>query len=156
MDKRVSLSLKLELTWWLVTAILVFGLLYPIYKLRPEFPFWVPNFTYIVVFVTFARYIFLLRHTFLGYAQKAKVAVLFLCLPLAFYLITSLYHFQTYSNEFGLEDLFDDLSLEGQTAIVRYVRSEMLFFGVASILTTIAMPFRMLVSYWRMHNHGTV
>jgi len=36
--------------------------------------------------------------------------------------------------------------------VVNYVRSEMLFFGVGSIIVAIIMPFRMVMSVWRTYN----
>lgn len=154
--KRTVLIWKLEAIWWTVTVLLIVAILYPIYKSQPNFPFLLDNTIYIIVFVTLTRYLFLLKHTFLGYLQWLKVIVLFFCIPLVFYLIERAHNFELYTDEIGLEGLFYHLTLKGQTGMVNYVQNEMRFFGVGSIISTIIMPFRMLISFWRTHNKGTV
>jgi hypothetical protein len=156
MDKKLSLSIRLELVWWMATALLLAGVLFPIYKSRADYPFWITNILFVLVFITFARYIFLLKHTFLAWLQWAKVAVIILCIPLFIYQIKVMHLFQLYLDEIGLQDLFAHLSFKGQVQMTDYVQAEMLFFGAASIIVTVLLPFRMLISYWRTRNRGTV
>jgi hypothetical protein len=156
MNKQTVLTLRLELLWWIVTGIILLGVLFPIYNSGADFPFWKINIIFIVVFITLTRYLFLLKHTFLGYIQWAKVVVLFLCIPLIIFLIGEMHTFQQYIDEIGLDDIFAHLSLKGQVGMVNYVRSEMLLFGVGAIIAAVLTPFRMLISFWRLHNRGTV
>ena len=156
MEQKKSLTIRLELIWWLVTVLVLAGILFPIYKSKAEYPFWLSNAVFIVVFITLTRYLFLLKHTFLGYAQWMKVAVFFLCIPLLIYLVKAMYTFNDYVDREGLEGLFEHFSWEGQSAMVDYVRTEMILFGVGSIIVAAIMPFRMLISFWRTHNRGTV
>lgn len=147
----------MELLWWLVTLVVVTLVLFPIFRLEPVgFPFWKINTIFIVIFITLTRYVFLLKHTFLGYIQWMKVAVIVLCIPLFLYLIDQLHFFQDYMDKIGLEEEFDHLSLNGQASIISYIDSEMIFFGVGSLICSVFLPFRMLISFWRMHNRGTV
>jgi hypothetical protein len=81
---------------------------------------------------------------------------LFLCIPLAIYLVNSLHAFQLYVDEEGLMGIFATLPAERQQQLAGYVRAEMIFFGVGAILSAVILPFRMLISFWRTHNHGTV
>ena len=156
MLEQNKLQLRLEAIWWIVTVIIVLGILYPIYKVQPNYPFWFENTVFIVVFITFTRYIFLLKHTFLAYQQWLKVLVAVLCIPLFMYLMTEFNAFRVIAEEIGVEEMFNHLSLEGQTDKSSYVRTEMLFFGAASIICSVLMPFRMLISFWRTYNRGTV
>ncbi len=156
MEKRKALTLRLEIIWWIATAVLMAGILYPIYRSGADYPFWVSNSIFILAFITLTRYLFLLKHTFLGKVQWLKVAVLFLCVPLAFYLIKALFAFNDFLDRVSLEALFEDFSWEEQSSMVNYIRTEMIFFGVGSVAAAIAMPFRMLISFWRTHNRGTV
>lgn len=155
-EKSKALTLRLELIWWIVTALLLAGILFPIYKSKAEYPFWLSNTIFILVFVTLTRYLFFLKHTFLGYIQWLKVVVFFLCIPLVIYLLKAIYAFNDYVDRVGLEGLFEHFSWEGQSGMVDYVRTEMILFGVGSIVASVLMPFRMLISFWRMHNRGTV
>ncbi|TAK44120.1 MAG: hypothetical protein EPO28_05260 [Saprospiraceae bacterium] len=156
MDKKLSLSIRLELVWWMATALLLAAVLFPIYKTRADYHFWTTNILFVLVFVTFTRYIFLLKHTFLARLQWAKVAVIIMCIPLFIYLIKVIHLFQLYLDQIGLQDIFAHLSYNGQIHMARYVQAEMLFFGAASIIVTIILPFRMLISFWRTLNRGTV
>jgi len=156
MDKKKSLSIRLELVWWIATALLLVGVLFPIYKVEADYPFWITNILFILVSVTFTRYIFLLKHTFLARHQWGKVAIIILCIPLFIYLIKVMHQFQLYLDGIGLQDIFGHLSYNGQERMTKYVQAEMLFFGAASIIVTVLLPFRMLISYWRTLNRGTV
>lgn len=156
MEKRNSLHLRLELLWWLVTALVVVGVLYPIYKINADYPFLFINAIFIVSLITLGRYILLLRHTFLAYRQWLKVIVAVLCIPLFLFLMKELNIFRAVANELGLEEMFSHLSMAGQTNMSKYVRSEMLFFGTGSIIGAALMAVRMVISFWRTHNRGTV
>ena len=66
MQKQTKVSLLLELTWWLITAVVVWAVLSPIDNAMYWWPFRTWNIIFIVAVVTFLRYIFLLEHTFLA------------------------------------------------------------------------------------------
>ena len=158
MDNRTKLLIRLEVIWWLITGIILLGVLFPIYKTLGEikYPFWVSNCVFIVIFITFSRYIFLTKHTILAYRQWWKVVVAIICIPLFIYLLDEFSYFRRIADEVGLEELFDHLSLKGQISMANYVKSEMLFFGAGSIICSVIMPIRMLISFWRTYNRGTV
>ena len=155
MKKETILIVKSELIWWVVTLVLLLIMLLPIYLSNSKYPFWIQNAIFVVVFVTFTRYIFLLKHTVLRFAQWAKVVVLIACIPLAFNLVQWLNAFHQFTDEIGVQALFANLSEKDQSRMVEYTKAEMTFFGVGSILATIVMPFRMLISFWRTFNKGT-
>jgi hypothetical protein len=155
MKNRTSLILRLELICWIATAILLFVLVYPIYSSNPVFPFLTSNILSILVFFTLTRHIFLLKHSFLGYIQWAKVLMIVICIPLFIYLMQELNAFNRFADEIGIQSLYINLSEQGQSTMVEYTKSEYLFFGVGSLITVVIFPFRMLVSFWRTYNHGT-
>lgn len=156
MKENSALKIQLEIIWWLITLLLLTGLLYPIYQTKADYLFWVPNTIFILVFLTFTRYIFLLKHTFLAYWQIGKAILFILCIPLFFYLFNEMAGFQVFLSEVGLEETFEELPMTRQGSLIRYVQSEMLFFGTGSIIVSLIMPVRMLISFWRTHNRGTV
>lgn len=155
MGKDISLIIKLELLWWIVTGILLVVVLYPIYSSASIYPFWISNITYILVFITLVRYIFMLKHTPIRYLQWFKVVAIILCIPLGIYLVQELHNFQVFADEVGVQSLFLGLPEIEQSKMIEYTKTEMLFFGVGSLLATIIFPFRMLVSFWRTYNLGT-
>lgn len=151
-----SLQIRLELIWWLFTALVVVGVLYPIYRVLPDYQFGLTNTIFIVVLITLARYIFLLKHTFIAYRQTLKVVLFFLCLPLLFYLIAQINFFQTYLDENGTEALVGTLPFDKQKGMANYIYNEMLLFGVGSAISTVIFPLRLLRSVWLLRNRGRV
>jgi len=121
-----------------------------------DYPFLITNIIYIIVFVTFTRYIFLLKHTFLSHRQVLKPILIVLCIPLFFYLVSELNYFQTYLDERGIDSFLGEISYENRPRIASFIRNEMILFGVGSIITTVILPLRMILSLWRWKNRGTV
>ncbi len=156
MTQTKSSILRLELFWWLFTIVVIIGTLFPILRIVDNYPFLWPNIIFILVFITLGRHIFLLKHTFIAWNQKLKIVLLFLCIPLAFYLIDQLNYFQVYLDEDRIENLVKHLNLSKRSQMLNYIRSEYIFFGVGSLVCAIIFPFRMLISVWRVRNRGTV
>jgi len=156
MDQSKSLWLKMELIWWLVTAILVAAILYPILKYTDNYPFLILNIVYIIVFVTLSRYIFLLKYTVLANAQLVKVAIILLSVPIIAYLINGINFFQTYIDENGMDSFLSPNAAFNQEQLGSFIRNELILFGVGSVIAAIVLPFRLILSLWRWKNRGTV
>ncbi len=149
--------LQLELLWWLLTLALTALLILPIYNGSPRYSFLWLHVLYIVSFVTLARYLFFLRFTFLAYRPLFKLVLFFLLIPFVFYLVQELNYFQTFLDENGPEALLGQK--RGQVvdlSLVSYARTQVLFFGIGSVITAILFGFRMILSIWRNRNRGTV
>ena len=142
----------LEGVWWLFTLIAVVVILMPIYFGTTGYPFYFLNALYIVVFITLARYIFQLKHTFIAKAQLLKLGLFFLSPIFIFYLVQELNLFQTFLDEQGLEAITGKASYSYQQGIMKYIYSEMMLFGIGSIMSTIIFAFRLILSIWRVHN----
>jgi len=155
MNKQ-TLSFTLELLMWLVTILIAAGVLYPIWQKAPNYPFWTPNIAFILIFITTTRYIFLLKHTWLAYLQPVKLFLIVLSIPLIFYLINEINFFQTYLDEYGVEEFLGHLNLSQQAELSQYIRNEMLLFGTGSLIAAFLLPIRMIMSIWRTRNRGTV
>ena len=150
-------KLTLELVWWIVTAVIVVLVLLPIYQgIGIDYPFYIPNIVFIIVFVTFTRYMFLTRHTFFSHTTWVKVIFIFLPIPIFFYAMDALYDFQRFLDEKGAISLMNNLNTEDQYQLAKYIRYEKLFFGTGAMITIFLMPMRMIVSIWRVRNRGTV
>ena len=147
---------QLELYFWIFTIVATAAVLLPILTAAPGYPFTFVNIVYVVVAITMTRYIFLLRHTFLAKQQSLKVVVFFLCIPLVFYLVQELNYFQTFLDEEGPEAVIGQLAYTEQQKLLTYIRSELLLFGVMAIISSVLLPFRLIISVWRMRNRGTV
>jgi len=152
--KRARLSL--EIIWWVFTAVAIAAVLVPIRLQTDTYPFYLPNALYIVIFITFTRYTFFLRHTFLAYLFWIKLLILAFSVILVFILIMSLGDFSNFLDEKGLQTIVSHLPVARQYPLMRYIKSEMIFFGVASVVSAIVFPVRMLISVFRMYNSGTI
>ena len=147
-----KLKSSLELVWWIVTAVIVVGVLFPIYRVTDTYPFLLSNVVFIVVAVTATRYIFLLRHTWLARLEKAKLLIMLLTIPLLAYLVSELNYLQTYLDENTFEGFLPALSNVNILSITKYIRTEMLFFGTAAVISVVVLFFRLVRSIWLVRN----
>ncbi|MFK7809604.1 MAG: hypothetical protein AB8F74_17500 [Saprospiraceae bacterium] len=154
MNRQNNLAVRLELVWWLFTFIVLAGVLIPVHNTTTDYPFWIANSIFVIVFITLTRYVFLLRHTFLADKQTLKVVLFFLSIPIVFFLVSQLYYFQTFLDEKGVESFLQGMPLAKTNRIASFIRTEMMMFGIGSIIIAIIFPFRMLLSYWKWRNRG--
>ena len=156
MNKTTALKMALELIWWIITAIVVWAVLRPIYKAMYVWPFFWTNVLFVVCLLTLTRYVFLLRHTLIAKQQVLKIALMLLMFPLGFVLIERINEFLTFIDEKTWEPLIGHLPPSQQPAMEDYIWGEMLFFGVGSAIAAPAFAVRMMLSIWRTKNRGTV
>ncbi|AFC24521.1 hypothetical protein [Saprospira grandis] len=159
--QQFQLKLKLELIFWALTLLLVGLLTYPLFSIMQDWSFVYANALFIVIFVTYTRHLFLLKYSFLAYAQWAKFVLIFASIPLIFKLIEYTFNFQDFMESEGLPSFtpyfYPEVGIKQQQQLLDYMKGEYLFFGVASIIAAILLPFRLLISYWRVYNkQGTV
>jgi len=69
-------------------------------------------------------------------------------------LLNGVGEFQAYSDEIGLQFIVSELPNVDQNSIIRYIKTEMLFFGVASVIVAVLFPIRLIVSIWRVRNRN--
>ena len=156
MKKQLALKVWLELIWWLITALIIFLVLYPIHQAMYVWPFQTRNIISILVVVTLTRYVFLFPHTFVARQQIWKIALILLMFPLTFAMISSLNGFMTYIEEQTWDALTGHLPTDAKRNIETYIWTEMIFFGAGSVLTPALFAIRLFLSVWRQHNRGTV
>lgn len=156
MEQTTKLKLQVEAMWWIVTLIVAYAVTYPINSYMAEQAFLYENYLFVIIFITYTRYIFLLKHTFLAYLQPLKVILIFASIPLVFYLVELISGFQNFVDNKGLESynafFIEGISESKRDEISSYLSREIIFFGVSSIVVAVLMPFRMLISFWRVYN----
>lgn len=160
MEQQKKLSLILELMFWGITAIVVFGVLRPILINFNDFPFLLQNILIIVVGINYTRYAFLWRHTIFAKSNIIRALILLGTIPLVFFMIQNLNGFQTYLDDGGYETFMDLLKNplvdERKKGLLQYIRSEFVFFSVAAISAGVVFPIRIIVSFWRTKNNKGV
>lgn len=149
MNKKFTL----ELLWWVITAILSIAIVLPVISVG-NYQFLWQNVFLIAIFITITRYIFFLKHTFLSNYEWMKAALILAAPIIIFLIIQEINRFQTFLDEYGWEKVIDTGAAATQKGLSKYIYSEMLFFGVGSVISTIILPVRMIVSIWRMRNLG--
>ena len=152
----VKEKLTVEILWWVFTMVFVCVIMWPIWRDVPGFPFTFQNILLIVFFVTFTRYIFFLHLTLIARKKWIKVAIIAWAGLFFFITATAMIDFRNFMDEKGLQTLVSHLEVEDQTRRMKYIKQEMIFFGVGSIITGILLPIRMIRSLWRMKNTGRV
>lgn len=149
-------KLTVEMVWWIFTLLFVCLIMWPIWRDVPAFPFTFQNVLLIVFFVTFTRYIFFLKLTLIARMKWIKVAIIASAVLFLFVTATAMLDFRNFMDERGLQTLVEHLDVHDQTRKMSYIKNEMIFFGVGSLITGVMLPFRMVRSLWRMRNRGTV
>jgi hypothetical protein len=149
-------KLTVELLWWVFTFVVVCIIMLPIWTEAPGFPFSVQNILLIVFFITFTRYIFFLPLTLIARAKWIKVAIILSAVLFLFVTATAMLDFRNFMDERGLQTLVEDLDVQLQTRRINYIKHEMIFFGMGSLITGVLLPIRLVRSLWRMRNKGTV
>ena len=152
----VKEKLTVEILWWVFTMVFVCVIMWPIWRDVPGFPFTFQNILLIVFFVTFTRYIFFLHLTLIARKKWIKVAIIAWAGLFFFITATAMIDFRNFMDEKGLQTLVSHLEVEDQTRRMKYIKQEMIFFGVGSIITGILLPMRMIRSLWRMKNTGRI
>ena len=148
--------IQIELIWWLITAIIVGMVMYPVLKDYPTFPFKWANIIYIVLFVTFTRYTFLLKHTFLANRQRLKAAFLLLGIIITASLIAKIQDFQVLITDRDPEQILASVSADRREPLLNYLKSEFIFFAVGCVIATLFLAGRLGYSIWRLRNRGKV
>ena len=144
----------LEFIWWIFTAVIVAGILYPILSSIDSYPFLVSNVILIATFITLVRYIFLLPYTFIQGKLYLKGALILISPVIIFLLMQAVNQFQTKVDEQGWEMLLGISGIEKVANLSSYIRNEFLFFGVGSVISAILLPFRLIASIWTAVNKG--
>ncbi len=141
-----------ELIWWGITGIVLAGIYYYIHKHMLNWPFEWWNAYFIVIGINCSRYIFLLEHTPWAKIQPLKVAMVLMSFPLIFSLVNGLTLFLRYVEDNEFEQLTGHLPPVQMDAMNSFLWNEMIFFGVAAIISVPVLAIRLIISIWRTHN----
>ncbi len=154
--KQLKLKIQLELLWWLFSTIILLFVTYPIFSSLKSYDFWISNILFVLIFVTYSRQIFFLKHSFLAQQQVLKFVLIFASIPLIFKSVEWLFDYQHFIQTDGQEKLLkqfrEGYNFNEKLKTVNYISSQYMFFAVATIISAIVLPFRLLISYWRVHN----
>jgi len=147
--------LKYDIIWMAFAAIVAYMLIYPIDRVIYQYPFRLENMMFIFAFIVLLRYLFFLSQTILSKNIILKILFAVGSIPLFLFLMNKMSLFRGFLGDTGLDQFMLHLSDSSQINMSRYIRTEVLVFGVGSMIATAFIPFLMLVSIWRQINKGT-
>lgn len=156
-------KLLMELIWWALTFLIAWMVTQSLWANFERQNFVYELIFFIIIFITYTRYLFLLKYTFLARFQAMKFLLIFVSLPLTFYLIQLFFNYQDFlekQNEGMVEfqSYFKEgISFDEHYNTLHHLTKVYNFFGLSAIIVVLVSPFRLLVSYWRVYNKvGTV
>jgi hypothetical protein len=91
----------------------------------------------------------LLKYTFLQGQRYLNLTLVFLSIPAVFLLVQEINLFQTYLDENGFLSIVGSLPREQQLSMMQYIRTEMLLFGVGSVIASIVFSLRLVLYLWK-------
>lgn len=143
-----------ELLWWAFTFVLAALVLAPVYNYIPDFPFFLPNFIYVVAAVTLTRYLFFLKITWLRDHLAWQAGISFLLIPLVFWMVQYFNLFVTYLDEQNPDVFIKHLPPDTAEVMNIYLNNEYKFFAIWAIAAAVVTPFRFLYNVWVRYRAG--
>ncbi len=142
----------IELIWFIFTGLAVYLVILPIRSEIYGFPFENANIWFVLVFITFLRWLLLLNATPFRKNQAFKAILGLGSIWVMLYSIRQFGFFQTFLDEKGIQSITAHLPEERQIALAKYISAEFIFFSVGTIMVSLMMPLRMIISIWRTYN----
>ncbi len=142
-----------EILFIIATFVLAALIMWPIYQeFGDKYEFYWTNLAFILLFVTFTRYIFLLKHVPFSHSKLIKVILFFLCIPLFLYMLDGFYNFQRFLDEVGLQEISQNSTSQESSNICKYTRYQFILFATGGFITMVLFPVRIIISMWRQFN----
>ncbi len=143
-----------EILFIFFTATLAFLVVLPIINNSIDFPFFTYNVIYAFVGLTVLRYLVLWEWHPMANNRWFKIGIIFI-VPLVFFpLMEGIHSFVEFNDQVGIQSILSHLSYEEAQFYRGYIRSEYLFFGIASFLGALCMILKMMRSLWRQYKYG--
>lgn len=151
MDTLGKNQLGVELLWWIFTLVLTALVLLPIYDRQIDFPFYMYNAVAVIAAISLTRWLFLLNISWLRGRFILQAALVFILIPLLFFLGQGLNEFITYLDNNGPDYFVRNLPEQYAKAMNTYLRSEYFFFGIWAIVAGVLLPFRIFHHVWKYY-----
>lgn len=145
-----------EVIWIFISLILSIVVILPILMYGVDYPFTKINLMFVFGFITFSRWLFLWKFTPYAWNKRLKLALIFLMIPVIFIGINKFYDFRIFLDEIGIQELLTELNEQEQRSLTIYIRSEMIFFGIGFIISSMLVPLKMIWNIWKQLNRNEV
>jgi hypothetical protein len=153
MENRQVIFLELikETIWWLISALIVAAVLFPIFSKVHYQMLWI-NGLILFVAVTYFRYAVMLRSVYVLRSKWVRFALSVININFFVFVLRQQQNFLTVYNSYTVEELgkpIKTLSLDEVYNLFSYYFSEVTFSVVACLCLTVALTIRMVLSYWQ-------
>jgi hypothetical protein len=144
-----------EVLWLAITAMLIYAVLYPVTS-KIYYLYWKINALYIFIAFTYFRYSVSFRS--LPFLRPSWVRFVLFAVNLSLFIFLANYEQRLISlaDNFYLEDFgFPKVFITDvmKRSFFKYLYSEIVLFGTASLITLSAFQIRLIVSYWQYYKH---
>ncbi|MBK9150402.1 MAG: hypothetical protein IPM26_05135 [Saprospiraceae bacterium] len=144
---------RFETQSWLFILLFAGMILIPVWMTTGfNYTFYFENIISIIVFLSFTKYIFLLRFTPYARMKWVKFAAVFLCIPVFLLLIDNLFDFQRFVDENGTISFFRGSTDLSDYNFGKFIKYQFILFTVAALVSTVFLPVRLIMSFWRVRN----
>ncbi len=145
-----------EILWWIITLLMASLVLLPFAISEVDFPFIHFNILYIILGITFSRYLLFFNSHPLAYSKIFKIVLIFL-VPLCFFpLLEGIHSFLEFNDREGLQSVLTHLPFKKQVWLLRYIRSEYLFFSFMSFLGSFLLIIKMVRAFWKQYKYNSL
>ena len=145
-----------EILWLLITAMVIYAVLYPITSKLDYYIYWKINATFIFLAITYFRYattfksLAFLKPSWVRFILFAVNLSLFIVLAQSEQKLISLAD-NFYVEEFGIPKVMMNAIMKRD--FIKYVYTETVFFATASLVMLSAFQIRLIISYWQYYKH---
>jgi hypothetical protein len=141
----------LELTWWLLTAVIAAIILLPIHLAGISFHFWQYNLFFILISFTFGRFLFFFHLHPLYKSKIFKITMIFLVPVLFFPMVEGLHSFIEFNDREGIQTLLSHLSNRRQNQFRWFIQQEYLILAIAAFVSSFLMIIKMIRALWKQY-----
>lgn len=142
---------KIEVLAWLITLVIAALVVAPILVNDIAFPFTLYNVLFVIIGLTWARYIlFWHLHPMAG-SKRLKTGLIFLIPLIVFPVIEGFHTFVEYLDQIGLQTLMGDVSASTSRFLMKYIKMEYLVFAVMTFAGGFLLIIKMLRELFRQY-----
>ena len=154
MTSVASKRFTIELIFITLSIVLASLIILPIINAGIKFDLIIYNFIYVIVSITFIRWLVRWDLHPLTDSKVAKIIIICLTPMLFFPLLEGIHSFVEFRDQEGLSSIMTHLTHRKQQFFTKYLSNEYLFFAVGSLITSFLLIFKMLRSIWRQYKYG--
>ena len=144
----------IEVVSLLISIVLAGLIVLPIVNAGIKFDLITYNFIYVIVSLTFIRWLVRWDLHPLTDSKLAKITIICLTPLLFFPLLEGIHSFVEFRDQAGIASIMTHLSYSSEQFYSKYLSNEYLFFAVGSLITSFLLIFKMLRSLWRQYKYG--